>query len=328
MQSERVLVPGMVSTIIPVFNRADMLRECVASVLAQTWSSWEIVIVDDGSKDGTMAVAQALASGNPGRIRVLSQANAGPGPARQAGLESASGEYIQFLDSDDLLAPAKFDLQVRALLADPQAGIAFSCSQMEDRRGRTYLFPTPDAPAPRSIFPAAIARRLWSTGAPLYRRVVCDAIGPWSRKRVLEDWDYDCRAGVLGVELCFQPAALVIKRRHAGEHAGRAWRVDPSAMQDRIHAYEQAVEYARLAGVAVDAPERQLLARTLFWMARNCDGYGLPCEARRLLQLASQQATSRRYEFQLYRLARMMLGGKLAARMGGHSASIPIADDN
>src|ERR1700741_3904714 len=91
---------SLVSTVIPVYNRAAMLREAVASVLAQTWRPIEIIIVDDGSTDETAAVAEELAAGNPGIIRVLRQANAGPGAARQVGLEASSGEFVQFLDSD------------------------------------------------------------------------------------------------------------------------------------------------------------------------------------------------------------------------------------
>ena len=94
------MIEGLVSTIIPVFNRAAMLREAVGSVLAQSWRPIEIVIVDDGSTDDTPRAAEALRAEHPDIIRVLHRRNQGPGAARQAGLESAAGEFVQFLKTE------------------------------------------------------------------------------------------------------------------------------------------------------------------------------------------------------------------------------------
>src|SRR5438094_204673 len=101
--------PAVVTTIIPVHNRPLMLREAVASVVAQAYRPIEIIIVDDGSTDDTARVADELANDF---TRVIHQANAGPGAAREAGRLVARGEFIQHLDSDDLLLQRKFELQV------------------------------------------------------------------------------------------------------------------------------------------------------------------------------------------------------------------------
>ena len=106
---------NLVSTIIPVYNRSAMLREAVASVLAQSWRPIEIIIVDDGSSDDTVHVAEDMKSQHPEITHVLRQKNAGPGVARQTGLNVARGEFVQFLDSDDLLLPSKFELQISGL---------------------------------------------------------------------------------------------------------------------------------------------------------------------------------------------------------------------
>jgi glycosyltransferase involved in cell wall biosynthesis len=98
---------SMVSTIIPVYNRPELLQQAVSSVLMQLYRPIEIIIVNDGSTDVTLDVANRLACENPQLIHVINQSNAGPGVARQRGLEKARGEYIQFLDSDDLLAQGK-----------------------------------------------------------------------------------------------------------------------------------------------------------------------------------------------------------------------------
>lgn len=110
---------ALVSTIIPVRNRAALLTEAVNSVLAQTYRPIEILIIDD-SIDATKDVARAFAAAHPGTITVLAQDGRGIGAARNIGLRAATGEFVQFLDSDDLLMPDKFARQVTAPRADPQ----------------------------------------------------------------------------------------------------------------------------------------------------------------------------------------------------------------
>lgn len=91
-----------VSVIIPCYNARDFLEDCVASLLAQDMADFEALLIDDGSTDGTLDAARALARAD-GRVRVLTQANAGVSAARNRGLDAASGEWITFLDADDLL---------------------------------------------------------------------------------------------------------------------------------------------------------------------------------------------------------------------------------
>lgn len=88
------------SVIIPVYRAEQYLRECVESVLAQTFEDWECVLVDDGSPDGCPAICDGYAR-QDGRVRVIHQSNSGVSAARNAGMRAASGEYLVFLDSDD-----------------------------------------------------------------------------------------------------------------------------------------------------------------------------------------------------------------------------------
>ena len=97
-----------VSIIIPCYNSAGFLRACMDSVLAQTMEDFEAILIDDGSKDDTLAVAQAYA-GKDARVRVLAQENRGVAAARNLGLEQARGEWITFVDSDDLLPADALD---------------------------------------------------------------------------------------------------------------------------------------------------------------------------------------------------------------------------
>lgn len=89
-----------VTVIIPVYNVRDHLENCIRSVQAQTLADWELILVNDGSTDGSDAICRTFAGADP-RIRVIDQANAGVSAARNAGLDAAAGEYVTFLDGDD-----------------------------------------------------------------------------------------------------------------------------------------------------------------------------------------------------------------------------------
>jgi glycosyltransferase involved in cell wall biosynthesis len=318
MENGKFVSESLVSTIIPVHNRGEMLREAVQSVLNQTWRPIEIIIVDDGSTDDTPHVAEALAAQHPDIIRVLHQQNAGPGLARQAGLEAARGEFVQFLDSDDLLMPDKFGLQVHGLLNDPEAGISYGLTLARDESTGTSVSTHGTEQMHRDIFPAVLKARLWHTITPLYRRSVCEAIGPWADLRLLEDWDYDCRAGLLGTKLHYCPEALAVHRYHGGEHAGLAWQRDLNAMRDWASAVERVFGYARQADVSIDSEEMQHFARVTFRLSRQCGAAGLGAESRRLFNLALQASGEKRkdgLDFRMYEMAAALMGWTAIGRL-------------
>ena len=113
-----------VSIIIPTYNRAVYVRESIDSVLAQTYADFEIIVVDDGSADDTQAVLQPFVA--QGTIRYARQENRGESAARNQGIALATGEYIAFLDSDDLFTPTKLEKQVAYLDAHPEIGLVHS----------------------------------------------------------------------------------------------------------------------------------------------------------------------------------------------------------
>lgn len=110
------------SVIIPVFNSSDKLRSCLDSLAAQTCADWEAVCVDDGSTDMSPAILEEAAKGDS-RIRVLQKANGGVASARNLALEHVRGEWIVFLDADDVLAPDTFSLLSRARAQFPAAEV-------------------------------------------------------------------------------------------------------------------------------------------------------------------------------------------------------------
>lgn len=110
----------MFSIVIPLWNKRHMIAATVASVLGQTWEAFELIVVDDGSTDGGMDV---VAGFDDPRIRRLVQANAGPGAARNAGIEAARHDWIAFLDADDLWLTGHLAELDRVRLACPDAGL-------------------------------------------------------------------------------------------------------------------------------------------------------------------------------------------------------------
>src|ERR1044071_9784434 len=106
-----------VSVVIPAYNAERYLGEAIESVLAQTYAPLETIVVDDGSSDGTAAVARS----HPG-VTLISQENAGPAAARNRGFAASRGELIAFHDADDLMTPDKLAVQVGEMLAKPAIG--------------------------------------------------------------------------------------------------------------------------------------------------------------------------------------------------------------
>ena len=117
-----------VSIVTPFLNAAAFIGEAIDSVLAQTYPHWELLLVDDGSSDGSTAIAQALAAAHPGRIRYLThagRANKGASASRNLATTMARGELIAFLDADDVYRPDKLEAQIPLLDAHPEAGMLY-----------------------------------------------------------------------------------------------------------------------------------------------------------------------------------------------------------
>lgn len=282
---------SVVSTIIPVHDRAAQLREAVESVLTQTYRPIEVLIVDDGSTDDTAGVAQRLATEHPAEIRALHVPNGGPGLAREAGRREARGEFLQYLDSDDVLLPGKFERQVAALRAEPGSGVCYGMTRYVDDTGRGA-----DSAWRRTgeriehMFPSFLVDRWWGTSTPLYRRSVTDAVGPWTALWNEEDWEYDCRVAALGPRLAFVPHFVSEQRGHGGDRLSRDGSTDPAKLRDRAAAHALILGHARRAGIGPRQEEMRHFVRELFLLSRQCGAAGLGAEAQHLHRLAIEAA--------------------------------------
>lgn len=125
----------LVSVVIPAYNAEKTIIETVRSVLQQTLKDFELIVINDGSTDGTRSRLEEIS--DP-RLKVLSYENGGLAVARNRGIENASGEFVTFIDSDDLWTPDKLEKQVAALQANPKAGVVYSWTRSMDYSGQLF----------------------------------------------------------------------------------------------------------------------------------------------------------------------------------------------
>lgn len=310
-------IPNLVSTIIPVYNRASLLREAVQSVLDQNYRPIEIIIVDDESSDDTPDCIRELVAANPEIVKAARQKNNGPGMARETGRLIAQGEFIQYLDSDDLLLSNKFAKQVAGLRSSPEAGVAYCWT-----RYRKIGEPPFDGPWKRSgivvetMFPTFLDDRWWDTPTPLYRRTVCEEAGAWSDLRLEEDWEYDCRIAALGTKLVHCPEYLVEVRDHKGNRLCRGEALDPERMRMRARAHELIYQHAKRANIKIGNPHMNRFSRKLFLLSRQCGAAGLSKESEMLWHLSVKATCNekKKIDLYMYRLATRVLGWKAIGR--------------
>jgi glycosyltransferase involved in cell wall biosynthesis len=212
----------LVSIILPTFGRLKYLRPTVASVYDQTLQDWELIIADDGSDEETKAYLRAL--GGDGRIKVLWLAHTGiPATVRNAALREARGEYIAFLDSDDLWAPEKLSRQVETLRSRSNCAWSYTAVSHIDGSGQPLAEPVfgPWLPSDGAVFERLVTGPvLIRTPSVLAARELIVRAGGFDETiRSGEDYDLWLRLALASdVALLDQP--LVQVRRHEANYTG------------------------------------------------------------------------------------------------------------
>ena len=128
------MINPLVSVVIPVYNVERFIKQCLDSVLLQTYSNIEVIVVDDGGPDQSIAIAEKY---NDPRLRIVKQENRGLAGARNTGIRAARGELIALLDSDDYWAEEKIEKHVAIMLANKKCGVSFSSSMFIDEQGNS-----------------------------------------------------------------------------------------------------------------------------------------------------------------------------------------------
>lgn len=198
----------LISILIPAHNAAPWLAATLDSALAQTHPRCEIIVVDDGSTDATLALARAHAARHPGRIHVATQPNAGAAAARNHALRLARGDFLQFLDADDLLSPRKIAAQFALLATRPAATLA-TCAWgrfTDDPAAARFV----DQAVCRDFSPIDFlvlggeAGAMMHPSAWLVPRAVADRAGPWDETLSLnDDGEYFARVALASAGLAF-----------------------------------------------------------------------------------------------------------------------------
>jgi glycosyltransferase involved in cell wall biosynthesis len=210
-----------VSVVLPTFNRPKFLRPAVDSVFAQTFTDWELIVADDGSEGETAAYLATLA--NPPRVNVLRLPHTGnPGAVRNAAWQTARGEYIAFLDSDDVWIPEKLALQVASLRSHPEYGWGHTAFAVIDDSGklltgaRALWWPATEGWILESLIRM---KTVIATSSLIVKRQLLEHLGGFDpEQRMCEDYDLFLRFAALSA-IDGVRDTLLLKRRH-GEHHG------------------------------------------------------------------------------------------------------------
>jgi hypothetical protein len=243
-----------VTVVIPAFNAQRYIREALDSVLAQTYRDFEVVVVDDGSTDSTREIVASY--GDPstslraGPVRCVSQANAGPSPARNRGIREARGQLIAFIDSDDLWMPEKLAEQVPLFDAEGRVGLVYCHGERMAADGSPIPTPHPPKPVGR-VFLEFLVRNHCPTSGAVVRRECFERCGFFPENMVwAEDWYLWLRIARL-YEFAAVERVLV---RH---------RVHPAALTGQLErAYHGARSVLEGALTEADGPQAEAARRS------------------------------------------------------------------
>jgi glycosyltransferase involved in cell wall biosynthesis len=262
---------SLISVVIPTYNRRRYVREALESAWAQTYRPLEIIIIDDGSTDGTEEELSSFGSA----IRYLRQQNQGPSAARNRGIQAATGEYIALLDSDDLWAPTKIEKQVRLIERSSKVGVVFcDTQQLNVITGDVAVRRC--SPGLRGDIRRQLLHRNCVNGsdsAVLVRRACFDRVGLFDEAlKQAEDWDLWIRIS-RHYHFDYVPEPLVTIRTHGNN------------LHQQVHVmHEHQMEVIRRAFThdAIDGANHLLQRRVLAYIHADAGGEYLTAGRTRL----------------------------------------------
>jgi glycosyltransferase involved in cell wall biosynthesis len=258
------MAQALVSILIPAFNAARWIEATLRSALAQTWRRTEIIVVDDGSSDATPHIARRHASTS---CKVVTQENRGAAAARNAALSLAQGDWIQYLDADDLLAPDKVAQQLRRAADDACCGSLLSAAW-----GRFLHTPKCARFQPDSLW-TDLAPTEWivrkfqhnvfmTPGAWLVSRTLSHRAGPWDERLSMDDdGEYAARLVAHSERVCFVPEATCYYR--VGNPGSLSGRRSEQALESLLLSMSLGIEH--LLGLERSAAHARVPQRCNTW---------------------------------------------------------------
>ncbi len=204
---------GLVSVIIPTFNRLHLLEAAIESVISQTYRPIECIVVDDGSAENVEGLVHKLIAVQKDdmQIRYLHQRHAGSQSARNAGTLACSGEFIQYLDSDDVLYRDKIETQVNFLSSHPGCDAVFGSWRDGTPSNSEFV----QAYAKEDLIGQFLTERCIANFSFLMKRLLVNAIGPWDVEiKRNQEIDYHLRGLILNAKYCFNELETGLVRSH------------------------------------------------------------------------------------------------------------------
>jgi glycosyltransferase involved in cell wall biosynthesis len=263
-----------VSVIIPVYNVEKFIAATVSSVLAQTYTDFELLIVDDESPDQSIKICQQF---RDSRIKIIHQKNRGLAGARNTGIYHAQGEYLAFLDGDDLWLPEKLEQHVSHLENSPSVGVSFSCSVFIDETGQ-YLGVYQIPKKLQGITPSYILCRnpIGNGSAPVIRKQVFEAIKFFKQQGDQGEscyFDPQCRRSE-DVECWLRIAVQTVWQFEGIPEALTLYRINSSGLSanwvEQFKSWQQAIEKIRtFAPELISQWEKPAKAYQLRYLARR-----------------------------------------------------------
>ena len=308
--------PGLVSVIIPTYNRAHLLKEAMDSVYLQTYRPIELIVVDDGSTDCTYQVVNEFT----GRYRIdqhfelryLQQEHSGAQVARNFGSIESHGEFIQYLDSDDLLLPEKISKTVQAI--QKEGAMFAACNTAWFKGGPENIISISNL-FQRSASPhdTLISNKL-ETAAPTYSRKALNAVGPWREDLTIwQDTEFTFRILGLRISGVWLEQVLVLQRQSENSIMNRDIADTCEAM---LHTTKRIEEAAVLLGLY----DKELLdncGRRLATVSRMLAQKGYWNRSRKLFLEARKRMTLRnRLIHSAHRMGMRVIGTSLMKRFG------------
>jgi glycosyltransferase involved in cell wall biosynthesis len=295
-----------VSIIIPAYNAEKYIAETVESVLAQSFRDLECIVVDDGSMDHTGEIVRGFGA----RVRHIRQENAERSAARNRGIANSSGDYIGFLDADDILLPEKLKEQVAFLDAHPGFDVVYSRINYFRDNGKRSRYRVRRATPEGDILPLLIWANFITMNSPLFRRGAVERVGGFNVSLCrYEDWDFLLRLALSGSRFGFIDSLHCLCRMHGENTVADG----PGMFQAKMAVAGRIVEdfrdglHARgIEGSSVIAFHRADYGRKLILSGRVGEG-------RDLIREAAQVRFPHRGKMMAFALLAGLCGHRLAA---------------
>ncbi len=270
----------LISVIIPVYNGEKTIKDTIESVLNQTFSDLELIVINDGSQDATSEIVNRI---REPRLKFFSYPNAGLAASRNRGISLAVGEFISFIDADDLWTPDKLESQFNALQVNAQAAVAYSWTDWIDESGQ-FLRPGGYIIANGNVYEQLLKRDFIEGGSNvLIRTQALAEVGGFDESlNAVEDWDMWLRLAAR-YEFASIPSPQILYRISPNSMSTDVWKMETASLQVIERAFADAPQSVKIQKRAIfgerykyltlkaieGSPERRrgLTAARFFWKA-------------------------------------------------------------